>query len=610
MRPDRLELGGEDPVGAELGLDRHGGRDVRRTHQDGEVGQRHHQHAEHPVGAVDQRQPLLGGELDRRQSGRRERLRGGHQGPRRVAHLALADQRQRAVRERCEVAGAAERAVLVHHRRDAGVEHAGDQLRHLRSYAGPAGRQRREPQQHQPADDLALDLRTRARQRASGPATAAAGRASRSGCAGSRGRRTRWRSRRPAWEPRPAPRRPRAPARWRPGRRRSARPAHPHGRRRRPPRRTGHRRPPGRCRGQARNRWSGYADSCDDSTSSGGPLPAPTATGPSRIPDIDPGGTMRTAGAALLLLAVLLGTGLRGTARAGVQEGRQRGDPDREGLADNPTPRRADPVAPPRAPRRCRRPPSRCRSCPKPQGPRPGPRRRRQLAAVPQGDGHPAEAGAGLADAGRRRSLRDPRADQRARLLPEPLPGQPGRVGAEPPPDGRGLLGDQHPRAAPPRGVQGQGTVRRQHPPRCAEQRRLPAGDVQPGHHEAGRAAVPGHLARRRAGARVRLALGHRRPTPPWCVGPPAATPTPASASGPTPPRPCGSTWSATCDSGSRSGAPPGRPRAPRRCAVAASTGCSRAATRVLGQWVEAGRDMNVTCPGTSAQMLRWFHQY
>jgi hypothetical protein len=30
----------------------------------------------------------------------------------------------------------------------------------------------------------------------------------------------------------------------------------------------------------------------------------------------------------------------------------------------------------------------------------------------------------------------------------------------------------------------------------------------------------------------------------------------------------------------------------------------------VLGQWVEAGRDMNVTCPGASAEMLRWFHQY
>ena len=30
----------------------------------------------------------------------------------------------------------------------------------------------------------------------------------------------------------------------------------------------------------------------------------------------------------------------------------------------------------------------------------------------------------------------------------------------------------------------------------------------------------------------------------------------------------------------------------------------------VLGQWVEAGRDMNITCPGTSANLSRWFHQY
>ena len=30
----------------------------------------------------------------------------------------------------------------------------------------------------------------------------------------------------------------------------------------------------------------------------------------------------------------------------------------------------------------------------------------------------------------------------------------------------------------------------------------------------------------------------------------------------------------------------------------------------VISQWVEAGRDMNVTCPGTSKDMLRWFHQY
>jgi len=30
----------------------------------------------------------------------------------------------------------------------------------------------------------------------------------------------------------------------------------------------------------------------------------------------------------------------------------------------------------------------------------------------------------------------------------------------------------------------------------------------------------------------------------------------------------------------------------------------------VIGQWVEDNRDRNVTCPGTSTQMYRWFHQY
>ena len=30
----------------------------------------------------------------------------------------------------------------------------------------------------------------------------------------------------------------------------------------------------------------------------------------------------------------------------------------------------------------------------------------------------------------------------------------------------------------------------------------------------------------------------------------------------------------------------------------------------VLGQWVEGGRDLNVTCPGASTAVRRWFHQY
>ena len=181
-----------------------------------EVGQRHHEHPEHPVGAVDQREALLGDELDRGR-GRRPRAprAAGIRYAVGVAHLALADQRQRAVRERGEVAGAAERAVLVDHRRDARVEDsrpsAPPPQAVRRSGRSPASRgaaaSARAPPRARPPDPT--------RRRASGPATAAAGRASRSGCAGWRARRSRSRSRTPGWARRRA-RRPRhGPARWR-----------------------------------------------------------------------------------------------------------------------------------------------------------------------------------------------------------------------------------------------------------------------------------------------------------------------------------------------------------------------------------------------------------
>jgi hypothetical protein len=49
------------------------------------------------------------------------------------------------------------------------------------------------------------------------------------------------------------------------------------------------------------------------------------------------------------------------------------------------------------------------------------------------------------------------------------------------------------------------------------------------------------------------------------------------------------------------------RAEALRRCAVDRMFQGGRA---LLAQWVEAGRDRNVTCPGTSTEMTRWFHQY
>ena len=57
-----MQILGEDVVGAEQTLDAHRRRDVGDLEQPPQIGDRQHQHAEHAVGAVDQRQTLLLGQ--------------------------------------------------------------------------------------------------------------------------------------------------------------------------------------------------------------------------------------------------------------------------------------------------------------------------------------------------------------------------------------------------------------------------------------------------------------------------------------------------------------------------------------------------------------------
>ena len=90
----------------------HRGGNVGEREQLAEVGEREDEHPEDAVGAVDQREALLRPEDRRLDPGRRKRLRGRPSLTARVEHLALADQRQRAVRKRREVTAGAERAVL------------------------------------------------------------------------------------------------------------------------------------------------------------------------------------------------------------------------------------------------------------------------------------------------------------------------------------------------------------------------------------------------------------------------------------------------------------------------------------------------------------------
>ena len=105
--------------------------------------------------------PSFSASWHRADPGDRVRLGGRPTLAARVADQPLAHQSERAVGQRGQVAGAAEAAVLVHHRGDTGVEHGHVGREGLGSDPGPAGGQGGDPQQHQRPDDLALDLGSR-----------------------------------------------------------------------------------------------------------------------------------------------------------------------------------------------------------------------------------------------------------------------------------------------------------------------------------------------------------------------------------------------------------------------------------------------------------------
>src|SRR5690606_27779213 len=104
------------------------------------------------LGAVDQRQPFLGGQPDRldpdpRQSGAR-----GHRFAVEYG-LALADHDRRHVRQRREIAGGTDRALFGNDRNDAPLQHGLDERHGFGPHAGGAATHRNELQcHHQPHD--------------------------------------------------------------------------------------------------------------------------------------------------------------------------------------------------------------------------------------------------------------------------------------------------------------------------------------------------------------------------------------------------------------------------------------------------------------------------
>ncbi len=97
--------------------------------------------------AVDQREPLLGAERDGGQAVGAQHLRRGPdalRGP----ELALADEREREVRERREVAAGAHRALLGDRRVEAGAEHPAEQVHELWASTGDSLREHVGAEQH------------------------------------------------------------------------------------------------------------------------------------------------------------------------------------------------------------------------------------------------------------------------------------------------------------------------------------------------------------------------------------------------------------------------------------------------------------------------------
>ena len=149
VRSKHHQVLGKRPVGGHQRLHAHRRGDVGRTHQHVEIGERQHEHAEHAVGPVDQRQTLLGPQRDRGDS------RGSH----RLGTFAFTDQCQGDVRQRSQIAAGTQRPVLVDRRRDVGVEQGEDGVDDDLTHAGEAHRQGTRPQQHHRPHHFRLDQR-------------------------------------------------------------------------------------------------------------------------------------------------------------------------------------------------------------------------------------------------------------------------------------------------------------------------------------------------------------------------------------------------------------------------------------------------------------------
>ncbi len=157
LLPQHVQFLGERPVGREQRLHAERTHDVGGRQQQRQIAEREASHREHPLGAVHERETFLRREAQRFDA----RIARAHAASV-LEDVSLADQRERAVRERGEIPRRADRSVLWHDRSDAGVQHAGDPLDDG-ARAGMSRGERARAQQHHAAHDLLVDRIARAR---------------------------------------------------------------------------------------------------------------------------------------------------------------------------------------------------------------------------------------------------------------------------------------------------------------------------------------------------------------------------------------------------------------------------------------------------------------
>ena len=130
-------------------LHRHGGGNIGDLSQTREVMNSQAQHAQHAVGAVDQRQALFFFQHQGFNAMIGQGVGGGDDGAVGThTHKSLAHERQGAVRQWGQIPRAAQRPVLMHHRSNSGVEHGSVGGRHHWAHTRAARGQGGQAQQH------------------------------------------------------------------------------------------------------------------------------------------------------------------------------------------------------------------------------------------------------------------------------------------------------------------------------------------------------------------------------------------------------------------------------------------------------------------------------